>query len=104
MPGPKTFTEQCSRATVTGTISVQSSLVVVQLTVLDDKDRTWTVKWGNYDEQVGSETLTEFPGTYLSGAAQVLGDTDDGTHRSALLRPDGQRSWCELKMHAYWLW
>ena len=100
----KTFTSRCSNAKVTGTISVEPSAVVVQVTVLDEAVRNWTAKWGDYRGEVGTSTLTKFPGDYLLGTAQLLGDTDDGTHRTVFLRPEGQHSWCELKMHTSWLW
>ena len=105
-PGPKTFVQTCSHAKTSGTISfpADSSQILVQVSVDDPQERKWTVRWGDYDEEVGPMRLSKLSDTTLLGAAQTLGDIDDGTQRTAQLRPDGEQNWCQLKMHILPIW
>lgn len=107
--GPRTFQTMCNGASVTGTIWVDDdSQVRTSVAVLDPGGRSWEVAWGNYADEVASSTMSTTPGSYYEGtqlsAAQSLTDTDDGTHRTAQVRPAGQRAWCDLDMHVSWVW
>ncbi|RNL78612.1 hypothetical protein [Nocardioides marmorisolisilvae] len=102
-PGVRSFATTCSGAKVTGTIWVESSGVNTTVVIDDPKQRGWRVVWGRYGEAADS-SLKAPPVPELLVAAATLGDTDDGTHRTARLRPDGAAGWCDLKMHVYRFW
>ena len=104
----RTFTTTCSGANVTGTIWVDDSGVFASVAVVDPKARSWDIRWGDYAEEVAGSTMTptsnaDYIGSLVS-ATQTLGDTDDGIHRTAQVRPDGQSAWCTLDMHVSFLW
>lgn len=106
--GPRTFTDTCSGARVTGMIWLDGSGVFTSAAVVDPRGRSWDVQWGGYTEEVAGSAMTPAPepdysGTVL-GATQALGDTDDGTHRTVQVRPHGEGAWCDLKMHVSKLW
>jgi len=82
-----------------GTLSFAGGAILAQVTVDDPLARGWTVRWGGYAEESGETQLWGLPGTTLIDATQVLGDFDDGTHRTIQLRPAGQDNWCDLNMH-----
>lgn len=105
--GPKTFQTTCRGASVTGTIWVDEGSVVVSVAVLDPSARDWEVAWGGYADEIRASRMAQTPAkdglTQLS-AVQPLTDLDDGTHRTAQVRPDGQKAWCDLDMHVSWVW
>ena len=103
----RTFTTTCRGATVTGTIWVDDSGVFTSVAVVDPNKRNWDIKWGDYAEEVAGSTMSRSSPDYtgsLVSSTQMLGDTDDGTHRTAQVRPHGQSSWCATNMHVYWFW
>ena len=106
--GARTFTTTCSGANVTGTIWVDDSGVYTSVAVVDPRTRSWDIRWGGYAEEVAGSTMIPASGADYSGslvsATQTLGDTDDGTHRTAQVRPHGQGAWCALDMHVSSLW
>lgn len=103
-PGAKTFTASCASADVTAVIWLDSEAVVATVEVADNQvDRDWQVRWKSYSGRAGSP-LRRSPGTTVLTASEALGDTDDGTHRTVLVRPDGASDWCrlDLNVHRYW--
>lgn len=106
-PRPRSFTTTCSSAQVTGTIWLDGSAVFTSVAIVDPQKRTWRVRWGDYAEEIRSSTLTPDPvdrTERVVSTAQGLGDVDNGTSRTAEVRPYGQAGWCALDRRVLWFW
>jgi hypothetical protein len=98
---PKVYSMSCRGAQVVGTISLYSSSVVVQVSIVDPKERAWVVNWDQYAEEQAQRRLpwTSSDDTGVLSTAATLGDTDDGDERTVLVKPNGETAWCTLDMH-----
>jgi hypothetical protein len=81
--------------------------VFTSVTVVDPNERNWDIRWGDYAEAVADSRMIpshpDYEGSLVT-AAQMLGDTDGGTHRTAQVRPRGQSTWCAMSMHVLRFW
>ena len=107
-PAPRTVSATCSGANVTATIWLADAGIYISVTVADPQGRSWDVAWGAFAEEVRGSVMTssvdaDYSGSVV-GATQSLGDLDDGTHRTAQVRPHGTKTWCDLDMHVWWFW
>lgn len=98
----RSFTSTCSGANVTGTIWIDNAGVFVSVVVVDPRDPAWEVQWPTFSDAVPGGPMTPTRGADYTGSilttTQMLSDTDDGTTRTAAVRPGGQAAWCRLTM------
>lgn len=104
LPGTRTFHMQCGGASLHGTIWVEDSMVNALVSVSDPKRRKWRLTWKGYEDATDPNTLNTDNDSLSAASVAVLTDTDDGTHRTAILRPEGQSKTCAFQMHASRLW
>lgn len=101
---PQSATMRCSGAHVTGTLWIEHEGLYTSVMVVDPKGRGWDVRWPGFAVEGIHSTMVpadhpDYTGSLL-GVTQALGDTDDGTERTAQVRPRGAGAWCSLHLHA----